>query len=154
MVLFGKQVRCVWFPNVAPKVVAEDFEQSKAAMLTLLKVKTSHFDKLPWLFCALAHRDEEVARRFAVRIRSSWREDPRRVVHHRLTWKLMSNSRFSQALDDFISGTPRSSLPILFREAVAAWRFIPVVETTIEGLIICWAGMFGYALVFFGLGAT
>eukprot|EP00975_Prorocentrum_lima_P002677 590683-Prorocentrum_lima.AAC.1 len=41
-------------------------------------------------------------------------------------------SAFHEALDSFITGTAIDDLPVDFRWQVAAWRFIPCVETTIE----------------------
>jgi hypothetical protein len=102
-------------------------------MLLLLKVKTAHVDKLPWLFCALAHTDEGIARSYGKLIKDAWSQDPRREAHHRITWSLMKpGSAFSQALDAFVAGAARSSLPVEFRMRIASFRFVAFVETTIE----------------------
>jgi hypothetical protein len=103
-------------------------------MLVLLKLKTAHLDKLPWLFCGLAHTDEQIARSIASRIRELWQHDPRQHVHHRLTWSLMHpGSPFADELDKFIDGAALADLSEAFQSRVAGWRFVPVVETSIEG---------------------
>jgi hypothetical protein len=114
------------------QVVADDFQQAKATMLFLLKLKTSYMDKLPWLFCGLAHCDEGVARVFGVKVRDAWLADPRREVHHRITWDLMKPGSFRNDLDKFIDGASRAQLSMTSRLAIAKFRFVPVVETTIE----------------------
>ena len=114
------------------QVVAGDFEQGKASMLLLLKLKTNYFEKLPWLFCALAHSDETIARNFASKIRLAWAADPRPEAHHRITADLMQAGIFRESLDRFIDGASRVELPAEFRIKVAEFRFVPVVETTVE----------------------
>eukprot|EP00974_Lingulodinium_polyedra_P098992 9594161-Lingulodinium_polyedra.AAC.1 len=96
-------------------------------------MKTAYLQKLPWMFAALAHPDAAVAREWACKIKEAWLADPREDAHHRLTWKLMRpGSAFHVALDLFIAGADMDTLPFDFRQQVAAWRFIPCVETTIE----------------------
>ena len=105
----------------------------KAACLLRLRLKTSYLQKLPWMFAALAHPDAAVAREWAGKIKTAWLADPREDAHHRLTWKLMRpGSAFHEALDMLICGAAVDDLPIDFRWQIAAWRFTPCVETTIE----------------------
>jgi hypothetical protein len=101
-------------------------------MLFLLKLKTAYLENLPWLFCALAHPNEAVARDYASRIRDSWLLNPHPEMHHRVTADLMQNEEFMAGLEAFINGTPRSECNVVFRERIAAFRFVPVVETSIE----------------------
>jgi hypothetical protein len=101
-------------------------------MLLLLKMKTDYLDKLPWLFAALAHFDEHIAREFARKIRLAWEADPRPEAHHRITAELMMDKDFRENLDRFIAGTPRAQLSEAFRKKIAKWRFAAIVESTIE----------------------
>ena len=67
-------------------VVINDFRAGKVVTLTYLQVKTDFLQRLPVLFCALAHTDEEVARAYARKIKDSWLADTRHQAHHRLVW--------------------------------------------------------------------
>jgi hypothetical protein len=132
---------CVWLLLVrmtgahrpAPQVLAEDFQYARSSMLVLLKLKTAHLDKLPWLFCGLAHTDEGVSRGIGSRIVDSWRQDPRELVHHRLTWELMRpGSAFLESLLAYVGGMTFAAMPVAFQIQVAEFRFVPIVETSIE----------------------
>ncbi len=124
---------CTLDRPVLPQVLVDDFHRSKDIMLFLLKAKTSYLGMLPWVFCALAHTGETVARSFAIRAKEAWSLDPRPEAHHRVTVDLMRpGGDFEKGLDRFVDGAPRSELGDGFLSRVAAFRFIPVVETTIE----------------------
>lgn len=115
-------------------LVMDDFRRARSTMATLLAVKTDFLQRLPVLFCRLADACGESARDCALCVVDAWRQDPRQDVHHRLSWELMRpQSAFSKALDDFIAGAPRRSLPDEVRRQIAAFRFVSAVESSIEG---------------------
>lgn len=95
-------------------------------------MKTAYLQKLPWLFAALAHPCEETARRMAVKIKEQWESDPRPEAHHRITAELMQPGLFRDGLEAFLQGAALRDLPLDFQLRVGTFRFVPVVETTIE----------------------
>ena len=104
----------------------------KAHMLLLLRMRTMYLRKLPWLLAGLAHPQEDVARRIAAEVLHEWQADPRPEAHHRISAMLLQPGQFMTSLQTFAEGASLCNLPLEFRERVASWRFIPVVETTIE----------------------
>ena len=102
-------------------------------MMALLKLKLDHWKKLPWLLCGLAHSDESVGRRIGQEALEQFSRDPRAECHHRLTWQLLQpGSEFRTGLDDFLGGSPLHGCNRLFQEQVATFRFMIIVETTVE----------------------
>eukprot|EP00971_Amphidinium_carterae_P349218 6490905-Amphidinium_carterae.1 len=65
---------------------------------------------------------------------AAFKRDPRGPpAQHPLTWHLLnSSSLFRQGLDSFLAGQNRWECNSVFVEQVAAWRFVPITETTIE----------------------
>lgn len=114
-------------------IVISDFARGRAYLSTVLQMKLQFWTSLPWLLCGLAHTDESAARRCACSALEAFQQDPRKEAHHRITWQwLQPGSMLSAALRKFANGSLRSSLPMEFRRAIAALRFVPVNETTIE----------------------
>ena len=101
-------------------------------MLLLLRMKTSYLQKLPWLLAGLAHTSEDTARGIACKILEQWNEDPRPQAHHRVTADLLQPGLFLDSLRAFANGQEFCQMPRDFQLRVAMWRFVPVVETTIE----------------------
>ena len=101
-------------------------------MLLLLRMKTSYMQKLPWLLAGLAHPCEATAREVARKCLEVWQEESRPEAHHRLTTKLFAPGVFLDSLKAFADGAAFNALPQAFLKQVAVYRFVPVVETTIE----------------------
>ena len=114
-------------------MVFGDWRMGATKVMTLLTLKTECWKQLPWLLIGLAATNEEDARKVANAILDKWAVDPRREVHHRITWQLLQpGSQFVNQLQDFADGRPRDQLSRRFLTEVAKYRFIPIVETTIE----------------------
>ena len=101
-------------------------------MLLLLRMKTAYLQKLPWLLAGLAHTCQETSRQIGRRILEQWMEDPRPEAHHRITAALLCPGPFMDSLQDWVAGAELQNLSDIFLRHVAAWRFAPIVETTIE----------------------
>ncbi|CAE7524520.1 unnamed protein product [Symbiodinium sp. CCMP2456] len=111
--------------------VISDFGHARDHIKVLLMSKLDHWTRLPWSLCGLAAYDAETVRRNAQGIITAFEESPDVDLHHRLTCKFMSG----QLLEDLrrlAEGAGMQTLTREFRLAVAALRFVPVVETTIE----------------------
>ena len=84
--------QCKSLPNASPmntslwKVLLDDCRAGQTFMMALLKLKTAFWTQLTWILVGLAHGDETVARQLARKAVAKFAEDPRREVHHRLTW--------------------------------------------------------------------
>ena len=101
-------------------------------MLLLLRLKTSYLQKLPWLFVGLAHVCQQTSREIGAQILRQWELDPRPEAHHRITAKLLSPGSFLESLKAWVEGANFDDLCEPFQRQVSAWRFTPIVETTIE----------------------
>ncbi|CAE7488403.1 unnamed protein product, partial [Symbiodinium sp. KB8] len=115
-----------------PEALASAAEACKTQMLLLLRLKTAYLQKLPWLLAGLAHTNEAIAKEVGSKIIEQWQQDPRPEAHHRITVDCLTCPMFMNALTSWVEGACFSDLPSAFQEQVAAWRFVPVVETTIE----------------------
>ena len=114
--------------------IASDLEAGRANLHLQLATKLDYWSRLPWYLAGLAHCDEARARQCAVHALHMFSLDPRREAHHRLTWQLLANgSPLRVAIDKFAEGEQRASIPVCLLRVVAAFRFVPIVETTIEG---------------------
>jgi hypothetical protein len=111
-----------------------EMTRAKTTMATLLHTKCDYWNRLPWMMAALAHHCEEVARACGRRSLAAFEWDPRAPpVHHQKTWELLRpESLFRVELESFIAGTPRWECSEIFTMQISIFRFLPVVETTIE----------------------
>ena len=111
-----------------------EISRAYTSLETIMVVKCSYWSRLPWLLCALALVDEDEARVFAGRIIEAFNQDPRPPpVHHQITWNLMRpGSPFRIELELFHAGKPRLQCSDYFLFWIAVFRFLPIVETTIE----------------------
>ena len=133
-VLCGESARYHPLPPDKHELLKQELHNAQAYFLALLKTKLDYWNKLPWLLCALALPREGSAREWAVRILELFDMDPRPPpVHHRITYRLLHpGAEFREQLQRFIGGVPRWECSTAFQEQIAAFYFIPVVETTIE----------------------
>ena len=113
--------------------ILEDLDAGRANMHLQLQSKLDFWSRLPWLLAGLAHTDEGKARLCASNALSSFDLDARESAHHRITWALLRPGKFRAAIDSVVAGAPRFSMPDYVLNVIASFRFIPVVETTIEG---------------------
>ena len=110
-----------------------DFNRAKAVTVLLAQIKYDYWKRLPYLLCALAVCDENVARKYAFLIWDAWLVDPRKEAHHRRTWSLLQpGSAFLVGFILFRDGTLRADCGVVFLIEVAKLRFVPVCETTTE----------------------
>ena len=137
------------------RAVVTDFEHGRAHMQTLLAIKLSAWDRLPWLLCGLAHHDEGVARSCAERAAALFDSTPAAAshLHHNVTLAFLSREAWPggrapagaaerdspgdavswrKDLDEFASGESLVNLSPVFLSAVAKLKFIPVVERDME----------------------
>jgi hypothetical protein len=123
--------------------VVTDFEHGRAHMQTLLAIKLSAWDRLPWLLCGLAHHDEGVARSCAARAALLFDSTPAAVshMHHAITSAFLSReapggrapaASLRDDLDKFVGGEALVNLSPRLLSAVAKLKFIPVVERDME----------------------
>ena len=113
--------------------ILEDLDAGRANMHLQLQSKLDFWSRLPWLLAGLAHTDEGKARLCASSALSTFDLDARESAHHRITWALLRPGKFRAAIGSFVAGAPRFSMPDYVLNVIASFRFIPVVETTIEG---------------------
>ena len=98
-----------------------------------LQIQLDYWKRLPWSLAALAHVDEVVARRCARKAIEDFLQAPSRRLHHRITWEWMHEDGLLRAdLQAFADGAARFSLSRTFIDAAADFRFVSVVETTLE----------------------
>ena len=111
-----------------------DMLHAKGVQTSLIQLKCSYWKALPWLLIGVAHHGEDCARQIAKECLRKFDADPRPPpVQHRVTWDLLSpEAGFRSELQKFADGASRWSLNTEFQEQVAAFMFVPVVETTIE----------------------
>ena len=103
-------------------------------LMSLLKLKTVFWQQLPWILCGLALLDEVRAKEIGRKAIQMFSKDPRREVHHRLTWFwLRPGGLLRYQLDLYVStDMSRDEVGQPCCRVVAALRFVIVVETTIE----------------------
>ena len=115
------------------QVLTNDLNLCQASMIYQLQIKLDYWQRLPWILVALAHVDEAVARRCCRKALEDFLQAPDRRLHHRITWEWMRLDGLLFAdLQAFADGAPRFSLSRTFIDSVANFRFISLVETTIE----------------------
>lgn len=117
-------------PDVQAEVL-NDFNHGRDHIKLLLATKLDFWQRVPWLFCGLAHDDEEVARATAQKILDVLAETPDLELHHRLTHKFLVEELLTE-LGNFANGKAFCDTTPAFQQAVMPLRFIPVVETIIE----------------------
>eukprot|EP00959_Pyramimonas_sp_CCMP1952_P057638 1203190-Pyramimonas_sp.AAC.1 len=107
---------------------------ARSLQTALLGVKCAYWKALPWTLIGLAQLDEERARQSGQLSLDQFAKAPSAPpAQHRITWKLLQpGAPFRIELEKFVGGASRWSLASHFQEQVAAFFFVPVVETTIE----------------------
>ena len=103
-------------------------------LMSLFMLKLVFWQQLPWMLCGLAIGDEVRAKEIGRKAIQLFSEDPRREVHHRITWFwLHPGGLLRYQLDMYVStDMSRDQVGQPFCRMVAALRFVIVVETTIE----------------------
>ncbi len=111
-----------------------DMLHAKGVQTSLLQIKCSYWTSLPWCLIGVAHHDEAVARKCAKSSLQKFDKDPRAPpVQHHISWTLLKpGALFRSELQRFIDGESRWALHADVQVQIAAWCFIPIVETTIE----------------------
>ena len=111
----------------------DNLSTAQSTLIALLQLKTDFWKQLPWLLAGIAHPDMDVARQLMRLALHKFDQYPRQVVHHPITWQLLNpSSHFRRYLERFVDGESLDSMPRWFRRRVARFRFLIVVETTIE----------------------
>ena len=114
--------------------INDELELGRAHIELLLKSKLDFWNRLPWVLVGMAHVDEAKGRDAARRAVEMFQETPRKELHHRATWKwLAPGCGLRLQVEAFIGGVARMELEAFARRAIAEFRFIPVVESNIEG---------------------
>ncbi len=106
------------------------FQSCKNHLFLHLTLKLHFWSQPPYVFCGLAHWDENVARQCAASGRAVFEKHPERSLHHRVTWEVCHIRRSD--LDAFIAGRRLEDLSRGFRLLVAQLLFIPITERGIE----------------------
>lgn len=113
--------------------INDELELGRAHIELQLRTKLDFWNRLPWLLVALAHVDEMEARAAARRAVEMFNLTPYKELHHRKTWKwLQPGGALRAHVDNFIAGSPRMSLPPWVLRLLAEFRFIIIVESSIE----------------------
>lgn len=103
-------------------------------MLAMLELKMQNWCVLPWKLAALAHQDEEVAKRCAREALEAWEglSEAHREAAHRLTKVFLAPGILREQLALFaVTDAPLADFDDLLSQA-ARLRFIPVVERSVE----------------------
>ena len=106
------------------------FRHCKSRVQFFLKLKLSHRQRLPHLFCGLAHFRAETAQQCASKAWEQWSANPIREAHHPLTVRFCCDLK--EDLQKFIHGTSLRSLSQDFQIQVSKLLFVPVTERSIE----------------------
>ena len=59
------------------KILTEDLQAGKGALMALIEYKLSFWNRLPWLLICLAHTDDEIARNIGREALEQFEVDPR-----------------------------------------------------------------------------
>ena len=110
--------------------VSTMFRHCTSRIHLFLKIKLTHWQQLPHVWCGVAHWDKAVAQQCARKGRELFQQNPEAPWHHSLT--LTMCCRLRDDLDKFIAGSDMLCLSQAFQEVVAQLLFIPVSERTIE----------------------
>ena len=127
-------------PDVCASMTMEEWgrltanlHSAQAHMSSILRMKTSYWQKLPWLLCGLAIGEDSMSRKIGQRCLDQFDQDPRQEAHHRLTWSLLNpDSWFRAELLLYVLGASLLSMSAAFRTEVAKRRFVFVSETSVE----------------------
>ena len=117
--------------------VLADFTCGRSHILATLSVKLKHWEVLPWSLAILGGvgsvLSEGAAQEAVKQMLQKFDQDTlygacdQEHLHHHLTWQYFkSDLRMREELNQFSSGTPLPSLPLLARLG-AKWRFTPTV---------------------------
>lgn len=113
--------------------ILNNLQGAKTHLRTLLQLKMDFAKRLPFYFAVLAHSSEDTARSGGQAIMRIFREAGGDFSgHHRITQRLFSDTKFVAELGRFCDGCPRGQLDADVLRTIAVWRFVPIVETTIE----------------------
>ena len=113
--------------------LVSDFERGRSHIEAILRLKLDFWQRLPWAMCGMASSDPAEAQMCAQQARASFDLCPQQQAHHRLTWEVLDpQGKLRLDVDRFAMGAPLAALSMGFQTKVAAWRFVPVTETTIE----------------------
>jgi len=104
-------------------ILLRDFERAKDHLRFVFAVRLQHWDQLPCLIFGAAYHDDEISRLCVELGLVEPSEHPR--------LKLLKTELREEA-ESYVTGTPLVDLPLL-REYIAAMKFIPTAERSIEG---------------------
>jgi hypothetical protein len=110
-----------------------DFRKSKSMATVYMKMKLNYVNRLPVSLAVLAHRDESLARTMGAQHVAIFEADPREELYDEITWALLHpGAAFLVDVKKFFAGMPRANLQRSTLMTIAAWKFVPIVGTTIE----------------------
>ena len=114
--------------------IHQDFEAGCSHIELLLSVKLAFWERLPWHCAGLSHHCEKQAQECAKKCIALFDATPEglRHMHHPVTLAFLADPAQRRDMEKLASGSPLLSLSPVFQEAVAAMRFIPVVERVVE----------------------
>ena len=119
-----------------------DWTVAMECLTTEVRLKTAHWQGLPWMLAGLALPDDEAARaigRKAIRLFEMQLEQLPQQAHHLLTRRFLDpnfagpGESLRSELDDFLGGATRRSLPN-FCCYVGSLALMKSVERTTEGM--------------------
>ncbi len=114
-------------------ILFDELRSAQTHITALLKLKTVFWKQLPWVLVGVAHTDTNIARAAGRSAIEQFNKDPRKEVHHRLTWVwLEPGTHLRKCLEEFVDGEQVVEVGVEFARAVARLRFVIVVESTME----------------------
>ena len=126
-------IKCLGLQDPADRAsILNDFAKGRQLIETTLRLKLSCWRQLPYVLCALAHFDSEIAREAACRVRGLFeRSQALGAEHHPLT--VLICGVLAVELQRMAEGTHLEHL-VRLRIHVAKLRFILIVERWVEGI--------------------
>ena len=114
-------------------VLVSDFARARGYVETVLLIKMSYWQKLPYILCSIAHPVREKAREGVLQAIRLYDAVGAEAGHHKLTsLSLTPGSIQRQELERFVAGVGLIHLPFA-KYLAGRLRFIPTVERLIEG---------------------
>ena len=117
-----------------------EYGKGKSHIVYIITVKTSYWQELPWLLCALGHPDEEVARDKSRTIVQKFSACPDAAVNHRVTMRVCHpNLGLGVELRAFLGGAARAELPEFYKFC-AGMAGVPITERMDSPQGLKWKG--------------
>ena len=99
-----------------------------------LQEKLNYLKQLPWVMAAFGHWDDYIFTKFAAKVLDMFAIDPRKDVHHRVTWRLLRPGSWFRAELEACARREKSRWECsnAFLVELGKLKFMPLHETPVE----------------------